>query len=323
MNNNYRCIVSCRAKSAWLPVLAGLAIAIPWFAHANDPKGVSAPREKTIIVGRVTESPKKHFVSLQKMAHYLAERVANPGIVAGRVVMAENADQMAHMLRDGQVDIVSETPFSALRWVDGVGAEPLAREWKKGVASYRTVFISRKSDGVTTLAGLRGRKIAFEDPGSTSAFLIPLAMLRLAGLVPVELTNVRNSVPTGKVGYAFTQREVNIVSWVARGITNAGAFSNLDWDDYARTPDKPKQVLNVFHEGRPIMRSVMLARGDLQPDVKTALKEVLFAMHEDPEGRKVLKAYNKVKKYDPIGSDATANFDEVRRLMSVIERELD
>ena len=61
------------------------------------------------------------------------------------------------------------------------------------------------------------------------------------------------------------------------------------------------------------MRSVMLARGDLRPDVKAALKEVLFAMHEDPEGRKVLKAYNKVKKYDPIGSDATANFDEVRR----------
>ena len=46
-------------------------------------------------------------------------------------------------------------------------------------------------------------------------------------------------------------------------------------------------------------------------------------MHEDPEGRKVLKAYNKVKKYDPIGSDATANFDEVRRLMAVIDKELD
>ena len=71
------------------------------------------------------------------------------------------------------------------------------------------------------------------------------------------------------------------------------------------------------------MRSVMLARGDLRPDVKAALKEVLFAMHEDPEGRKVLKAYNKVKKYDPIGSDATANFDEVRRLMAVIDKELD
>ena len=210
MSDNHSGFGSCRARSAWVPILAGLAIAIPWFAHANDPKGVSAPREKTIIVGRVTESPKKHFVKLQKMAHYLAERLANPGLVAGRVVMAKNADQMAHMLRDGQVDIVSETPFSAVKWVDGVGAEPLAREWKKGVASYRTVFISRKSDGVTTLAGLRGRKIAFEDPGSTSAFLIPLAMLRLAGLDTVELTNVRDSVPAGKAGYAFTQGEVNI-----------------------------------------------------------------------------------------------------------------
>jgi phosphonate transport system substrate-binding protein len=147
-------------------------------------------------------------------------------------------------------------------------------------------------------------------------------MLRLQGLETVELSNVRQDVPMGKVGYAFTRGELNMVSWVSRGIADAGAFSNLDWEDSARTPENPKDALRVFHQGNPVMRSVLLVRSGLRPDLKVKLKRILFSMHADPDGKEVLQAYNAIKKFNAIGPEAAASLAEVRRLMSVIREKL-
>lgn len=290
-------------------------------AQTNQISSASVERDRTLVVGRISDNPKKHFSRLEIMADYLAQRLGDSGIDAGRVVMAKDKEHMARLLREGQVDIFSETPFTAVQLADTTAAKMLAREWAKGVASYRTVFFTHKENSIASIADLRGRKIAFEDPDSTSAFLIPLAMIRMSGLETVELMNVRDEVPDDKVGYAFTRNELNMVSWVARRITDVGAFSNLDWEDLARTPEKPKNTLRVFHESEPIMRSLLMARGNLRPEIMAELKEILFSMHSNPEGIKVLKAYNEVKKFDAIEVEEDS-LDEVRRLMSFLMEEL-
>jgi phosphonate transport system substrate-binding protein len=57
-----------------------------------------------------------------------------------------------------------------MRLKEDAGAEPLLQEWKKGVAEYKTVFFVRKDSGITSFKALVGKKIPFEDAGSTSAF---------------------------------------------------------------------------------------------------------------------------------------------------------
>lgn len=298
------------------PCAALFLMLAPCGAQATD-----STREATVVVGRVSTMPHKQLASVEAMATYLADRLGGQGIVASRTVFAKDADQMAAMLRDGQVDVVSETPYAAVGWTDRVGAELLAHEWKDGAPYYRAVFLSRRSGGVMTLDDLRDRKIAFADRHSTSAYLVPLAMLRQAGLEPVELANPRDPVPTGKVGYSFAGGANNMVAWVARGIADAGAFSNLDWDGIERTRAKPLQALRVFQESPPVLRSLLLTRRNLRPDLKAALLAILFSMHEEAEGQAVLKAYNNVGKYEPIGAEAAASLMEIRRLMAVAGRE--
>ena len=72
-----------------------------------------------------------------------------------------------------RVDFYSETILSALYLEAQGGGEIILREWKKGVASYRSVIVARADSGITELADLRGGKVAFEDPTSTSGFFFP------------------------------------------------------------------------------------------------------------------------------------------------------
>jgi phosphonate transport system substrate-binding protein len=156
-----------------------------------------------------------------------------------------------------------------------------------------------------------------------SAFLLPLAILRREGLEPVELSSPQAVPPAGRVGYVFAKSEVNVVTWVARGLVDAGAISDGDWDERARTPKPLKAQLEIFHTSKPFIRSLIVARRGLRPEVKARVREILLDMHEDPEGADVLKAYYKVKKYDEIEGEVAESLSEARRVFMFIREELE
>lgn len=283
----------------------------------------SDARTASIVVGKITENAKKHYPVVKRMATYLASRLDGATPPAGEGLITRDPESMARYLKDGRVDVISETPFTALRLAEKAGAEIILREWKKGVAEYNSVFFTRKDSGIETLADLVGRKIAFEDRGSTSAFLVPLAMLRRQGLELRHQGSPRDAVPKGVIGYSFALGELNIAAWVALGIVDAGAFSNLDWQEIVRTPERIKKDLRIFHESAPVLRSVVLVRPGLAPDKRRRIKETLLGMHRDSEGRAVLEAYYKVKQYDALTGAARESLEESRRMLDRIRGEVD
>lgn len=301
-----------------LCVLALTFLIGPFAAAASE-----IPREKTFIIGRVSENPKKHHAAMEKMGAYIQSHLMDLGYEAVDVVFAKDLNEMVRYFRDGKVDALSETPFSALSLIDEGRAEPLLREWKKGVSSYHSVFFTAKDGPVTSLADLKGKRIAFEDPGSTSAFLIPLAELRQAGVEVVELAHIDQMPPADKAGYLFTRDEMTQLMWVARGIVDAGAFSNLNWADFSNTR-VVSASLKLFHESKPVLRSMFLVRGNLDPTIKSRIADTLMAMPDDEAGRRVLKVYNKVLKYDRLSpeqmSESIAN---VRKMSAVLPGLLD
>ena len=226
-----------RRRPAVAAALFAAVFALPADAAAQvrqAPK-VADEARPTIVAGKVTSDPRKHRPRLKRMADYLAAKLSGSG-VGGVVMTKDNAGMIRH-LRDGTVDLVSETALSAMRFAEEAGVEILLRESKSGVAAYSTIFFTRKDSPIATLADLRGRTVGFEDPASTSAFLIPLARLRDQGLETMELSSPRDKPPPDKVGYAFAYGELNLVTWVARELVAAGAFSDVDWRTLDRTPD--------------------------------------------------------------------------------------
>ena len=298
------------AVTAFAAVFALLADAAA--EQRPDPK-VADEARPTIVVGKVTEDPRKNHPRLKQMADYLAAKLSQSA-VGGVVMTKDNAGMIRH-LRDGTVDLISETPLSAIRLAEEAGAEILLRESKSGVSAYRTVFFTRTDSPIASLADLRGRTVGFEDPGSTSAFLIPLALLRSQGLETVELSSPRDMPPPDKVGYAFAYGELNLVTWVENGLVAAAAFSDVDWQTLDRTPTTIKAELEIFSSSGPIIRSLILAGSALSPDKKAKVTRILLAMHDDPAAVETLRVYYGVTQYDEIDAKITANLralDELR-----------
>ncbi len=280
------------------------------------------PRGQTLVIGKVSDKPRKHYKRLRPMLDYAVERLADQGIRAGEVVMARDNEEMIELLRSGQVDWVTETAFSALRYVDDAGARVLVRKWKKGVPEYHTVFITRRNSDIHTLSDLTGRRLALEDPGSSTAFFLPVGALLDTGLTPQELPRRDAPVPHRRVGYTFAGGEINITAWVARGIVDAGAYSNIDWADPDHTPRAMRENLRIFHHGEPIPRAFEIVRGDLRPGLREALRRVLLDAENVPAGRRAMQAYQSTTRFDAITPTIEAQLATVRRCLASVREML-
>lgn len=218
--------------------------------------------------------------------------------------------------------MVTDTPFSAVFFADEVGARMILRKWKEGVSDYSCVFIARKDSDISSLAQLQGKKIAFEDPSSTTAYFVPVALLTQAGLGLTPLSSPRATAPASQVGFAFANDELNITTWVHRRLVDAGAYSNRDWDEENNTPIAMKQDLRIFHESRPFPRAIELVRRDLDPKILARLTGVLLHIHMDPAAAEALEAYHHTTRFDELTDDIRIQLEGVRRIMNTIPVEL-
>jgi len=116
------------------------------------------------------ENPDKLLGDVTTIASILSERLGYP--VKGIVTLDHAAAVEA--LRNGDVDIsfMGALPFVLAE--AQMGAEPLLSEVYRGSPTYKGRVFVRRDSGITSLADLRGRDIAFADPISESGYLFPL-----------------------------------------------------------------------------------------------------------------------------------------------------
>lgn len=283
---------------------------------------IEGDRNKTIIIGRVSERPEKHYKRLKPIVDFVASSMKDLGITGGSVLLAKDNNEMIKYLKDGKVDWVTETPFSAILFTEEAGAEIILRRWKRGVSDYYCVFITRKDSDINNLDKINGKKIAFEDPGSTTAYLVPYALLKKKGFNLIELYFPNEKPSLDKVGYTFVHGEQNIVTWVYKGLADVGAYSNLDWENPDDTPESLKNNLKIIYKTNPMPRSLELARKDLGSNIKTRLKEILMSAHNNPDAREALMKYAHTTKFDEINGEAEKGLKEVREILNNIRGEL-
>jgi len=312
-------MTAARHLSALSAMAAGLALLVG-FAAAPIPAD-AADRAHTLIVGAVDGNPKKALPRLEAMAGYLAAHLKDQGIEASEVVVAADNSEMIRLLQAGEVDLLSDTAFSAVHFSAEGGAEIMMREWKKGVGEYKTVFMTTPDSSIKSLNDLVGKTVALEEPGSTSGFLMPIAMLHQLNIKTVEVA-AGAKPPADAVGYFFAGDEVNIATLVAKGEVDAGATNSLAYDEFTQESAELAQNLTVFQSSEPIIRSTIMARGALAPAVKAAIKTVLAGMEQDESAKDVLKAYSKVAKYDAIEGSAAASIAHIRELYPLVQTEM-
>lgn len=258
-------------------LILGFLVVLLWAVPVRAEQGV-------LVLGKVSDDPKSHYAEMKLLLDHVVARMHDVGIREGRVLMARDALQMTSYLRRDRVDWVSETAAGATLLQSRANAETLVLSERNGIRRYRTVYLARRDSEVKSIDDLRGRRIAFQNRTSTSAYFIP-AMELLSRHVPLEVLGSLNDQPgPDAAGFLFARTERNIATWVHKGLVDVGAVSNLDWSNPQHIPEFFKRDLVILHESPDVPRGVEVVRRDLDPAVRQRLHDVLVAIGKADSG---------------------------------------
>ena len=271
----------------FLSVISGPATA----GQATDPVKV-----KSLTLGLVSGTSQKEIEAhFQNFIRYVAGKLGSNRETEGKVVIVPTPLQMAKFLEEKKIDFYMESPYPTYLINKQGAAILLLRRWKSGMAEYRGLILGKKDSEVNRLEQLRGKMIAFEDPGSTSGYFLPKVLLLKKGFRLSEKPRLDAKIGPQEIGYVFASTNANVVNLVLSRQVAAGAFSD---DDYGALDGTKKAEIIVLAQTELFPRHLVSVRKDLNPLVKNRLKEVLLAMNQAEEGRSIMQQTDNTTKFD-------------------------
>ncbi len=272
--------------------------------------------DQIITLGDIDpDEPAKKLKRFQPLADYLAEHLESTGIHGGRVVIARNIEEMGRFLSDGTVDIYFDSPFPSLAVQEVSGSEIILRRWKQDQPEYWSTFIALRGNGIGSVNDLLGKTIAFEEPHSTSGFVLPAGTLVDRGYDITPIETFDDPVAPGEIGYLFSRDEENILEYVLQGRVAAGGFSNLDYD---KLPEQLKERIVAFDRTISVPRQLVSVRPRLDAALAQEVKSLLLSLDQTEEGRLLLEGLKNTRKFDPLPPASDSALGELRTLMKLV-----
>ncbi len=274
--------------------------------------------KKTLVIGETGSSPSATISSFQPLADYLATNLSANGYSAGTVKVAPDLETMSKWLKTREIDVFFDSPYPAMVLVDLVGAKPLLRRWKGGVAEYYSILFARKDAKIDSINDLKGKMLALEDPASTAGYMLPKAFLVAAGLKVVEKASPDAPIAPDEVGYVFVNpdNDNDMIQWVLSGKTPAGVVNSTAFDSFT---GEGKSSLITLAKTQSAARHIVLVRSDLEPEVVDALKTVMLKMDSTADGQAVLKQFQKTTRFDEFPDGAAAALSQMRDLYKLTQ----
>jgi phosphonate transport system substrate-binding protein len=287
-----------RMHARQLSVLPAIAALVCGFFAANA-AGQAPERVKsqTLSLGIVSEINQTliadHF---SDFVRYVAGKLTSASDIEGKVVIAPTPFQLARLIEQKKVDFYMESPYPTylVNDVQGV-AKLMLRRWKGGMAEYRSLIFTKKNGEINRLEDLRGKVLVFESPESTSGHFLPRHFLTRKGFKFIDKSRFNPEALATDIGYLFAGSQEKVVDWVLTKKAAAGAFSD---DDYARLDEKKRSDIIILAETERLPRHLVSVRKDFSPALADRLEKILLSMHENDQGRKILKNTDDTTKFD-------------------------
>jgi phosphonate transport system substrate-binding protein len=260
-------------------------------------QGMERAKAQTLTLGIVSESHRAqvegHF---QDFARYVAGKLSAAPDFEGKVMIAPSAFQIARLIEQKKVDFYMESPYPTYLINDMHGAAKLLlRRWKSGMAEYRSLIFTKNNGEVSRLEDLRGKVLAFEDPGSTSGYFLAKSFLLKKGFKFADKSRFDPYGSPTEVGYIFAYSQEKLVDMVLAKQVAGGAFSD---DDYAKLDEKTKSAITILAQTERVPRHFLSVRRDFSPPLIERLEKILLSMHENEQGRRILKNTDDTTKFD-------------------------
>jgi len=262
---------------------AGLLLAVGW----SGPATAAEPAKQLVMAVTPSNIPTELFKAGEAFAAELAKKIGIPI----KVYMPTDYLGVVEALRNRTADMAFVHPAGYVFANREAKAQIVAVDVWHGKTSYTARFYVRKDSGITSLEGLRGKTIAFVDPGSTSGYVYPMVMLMKKGLV----TNRDPKTFFKDAMFAGTHEAALLA--LLNGSVDAVASFDLAPQQYLKEKEKVDRIAYVA-ETDPIPEAGMCVREGLDPALVKKLTESLMAFNA-AEYRPILKDFYGIDGFAP------------------------
>jgi len=202
---------------------------------------------------------------------YLNRRLGSPVL---KLEASRSYESFEAMLYGRGYEFALPNPAQALRSLES-GYRIFGK--MGGDESFRGILLVRRDSGILRVEQLKGKVVSFPAPTALAATMMPLWYLHTHGLdANREIRRL----------YAGSQ-ESSIMS-VYTGRAAAAATWPVPWETFSRRSPEVAAALEVRWQTEPLVNNALVARDDVPPELVARVAALLFAMHETPEGARLL-----------------------------------
>lgn len=238
----------------------------------------------------------------QQIVDYLAEKLETPAEMVHRTTY----DEIDQMLARQQVDVAFICTAPYVDDKDAFGVELLVAPVVDGKTSYQSYIIVHQDSNIAAIEDLAGKSFAFVDPKSNTGRQYPLYLMARQGWDPDHFFS----------RYFFSYSHNKSVEMVAKKKADAAAVDSAVYA-YMLAEDSPyaKQI-RIIHRSPEFGIPPVVVPPGLPVFLKNKIKEILLAMHLDPEGKNILSAM----RIDRFVEVPDSNYDLVREMRDFLKQ---
>jgi phosphonate transport system substrate-binding protein len=220
-------------------------------------------------------SPKETFDIYRQLLAYLAQKLNRPLVLVQRKTYGE----INELLGKGAIDLAFICSGPYVSGKNRYGFSLLAVPEIHGSHFYHAYLIVNQSSPFQSLEDLRGHTFAFTDPDSNTGKMVPSFWLAERQERPENFFS--------RVIYTYSHD--NSIMAVARGLVDGAAVDGLIWDFYQQKTPAFTSRTRIIKKSALYGIPPLVASRNVPRESQEHLQKLLFSMHQDPEGKTILK----------------------------------
>lgn len=262
-----------------------------------------------LVLGMV---PSREAEAIVDSLDPLAELLSAALLIPVDTFVSTNYVGLVEAMGTGRVDIGLFGPAALVQAMDAYGAEVIVASVRRGSTTYRSQFNIRCDSGIDEFEDLRGKTIAFVDPGSASGYQFPYVTLKNTyGIDPdTEMTSIFAGSHDA-AALAVYNGDVDV------SVTFGGSPGSDGRETIEGEYPDVKEVVCILGYSDDIPNDGAVVRAGLDPQLKDQIAQALIDIANTEEGKALTEALFNVTEFARI--DASA-YDVVREVSKAFQR---
>ena len=260
--------------------------------------------EKVIKMGFVPLKNSEQLVEdVKPIADYLSQKMG----VKVEAFTASNYIGVVEGIGSGSVDFGIIPPFSAVLAQKQSNAKPLlTSKGKSGKSGYTAELYVRKDSGIKSLQDVKGKKVAFVDPSSSSGYIYPGAMLVKAGINLDKDISYQFSGGHDKSLQLLLNKDVDVIA----------TFDGVE-ERYGKEFPAALTDIEKLASSDTIPGIMVTASSKMDKDLQDKLKQALLDMDKDLKMKELFTKMFSITGFEEVDQTAYNKVEETAKVMNV------